>query len=64
MTYTFHGSPITTHPTEFYVPVSHYPRGFCVHVSDGRWEADPEAQRLTYWHSPNREEHTVVIERS
>mgnify|MGYP005848917229 CR=1 FL=1 len=64
MTYTFRGSPITTHPTEFYVPRSQYPRGFCVQASDGRWEADPEGQRLVYWHSPQREEHTIIIERN
>ncbi|MGC9357525.1 MAG: cellulase family glycosylhydrolase [Anaerolineae bacterium] len=37
-------------PTLFYVPNFHYPQGYSVEVSDGRYEVDPDAQTLRYEH--------------
>lgn len=47
--------PAQTHPTEIYIPRSHYPRGIEV-SGDGTWEHLPE-QQLLLWH---HREHPVA----
>jgi hypothetical protein len=46
---------------EFFVPAYLYPQGYRVSVSDGRWEADAQAQILRYFHSQDRERHTITV---
>ncbi len=36
-------------PTEIYIPNCHYPHGYSVWISDGRYEMHHSRQRLLYW---------------
>lgn len=62
MTYRFRHDPQIGQPTEFYVPNYQYPRGYRVVVSDGEFEMDFAAQKLTYRHTQSHPEHVVRIE--
>jgi hypothetical protein len=48
-------------PTEIFVPNLHYPKGYEVEVTDGKYEVDREEQVLRYFHSPDHEVHTIHI---
>ena len=59
--FEFRHDPAVTAPTEFFIPNYQYPGGYRVEVSDGRWEADPEAQLLRYYHTLERKKHWVRV---
>ena len=59
--FAFRHDPQLTAPTELFIPNLHYPRGYRVAVSDGRYEANREQQTLVYHHSAERAEHTLRI---
>jgi len=62
MIYRFRHDPLINQPTEFYVPVFQYPRGYRVSVSDGNYEILADEQKLIYRHSLTQPEHTVRIQ--
>jgi hypothetical protein len=55
-----HDAAITA-PTEFFIPNYQYPKGYCVDVSDGRYEMDPETQSLRYFHTLQQNKHRVRV---
>jgi hypothetical protein len=55
-----HESAITA-PTEVFVPNYHYPHGYSVKVSDGRYEIKFSQQLLLYWPGDRRNIHTITI---
>ena len=59
--FVFRHDPAVNPPTEFFIPHYQYPEGYRVEVSDGRWEADPEAQILRYYHTTSRMRHWIKI---
>jgi hypothetical protein len=59
--YEFHHDPRVKAPTEIFVPRFQYPEGYRVRVSDGRWISDPGGQLLRYWHTLERDSHTILI---
>jgi len=59
--YEFRHDPQVEAPTEIFVPRFQYPKGYRVRVSDGRWESDSANQLLRYWHTPERDSHTILI---
>jgi hypothetical protein len=59
--YAFRHDQAGEAPTEIYVPRFQYPDGYRVRVSDGRWESDSVRQLLRYWHTSNRDLHSVRI---
>lgn len=48
-------------PTEFFIPNYQYPRGYEVEISDGRFEKDEAAQVLRYFHTKERQTHSVRV---
>jgi hypothetical protein len=59
--FTFRHDASVEAPTVVYVPNLQYPDGYRVEVSDGSYETDPKAQRLTYHHSPERAIHRICV---
>ncbi len=59
--FAFRHDPRVNAPTEIFVPAFQYPAGFEATVSDGRLEADPEHQTLSYHHGGARAVHTIRI---
>jgi hypothetical protein len=59
--YEFHHDPQVNAPTAIFLPRFQYPKGYKVHVSDGRWESDSARQLLHYWHTLDRNSHTIRI---
>jgi len=59
--YEFSHDPLVEAPTEVFVPRFQYPKGYRVRVSDGRWESDSANQLLRYWHTMERDSHTILI---
>ncbi|HEU0001452.1 MAG TPA: cellulase family glycosylhydrolase [Ktedonobacteraceae bacterium] len=59
--FTFRHAPHITAPTEIYIPHFQYPHGYNVAVSDGSYEILREQQTLIYWHSMERDEHTIRV---
>lgn len=59
--YEFRHDPEIELPTEIFVPSFQYPDGYKVRISDGRWKSDPARQLLSYWHTFDRNLHTVRI---
>lgn len=59
--FTFRHDPDASAPTVFYVPALQFPQGYSVEISDGRAERDTENQRLYYWHTDDREQHTITL---
>lgn len=60
--FSFKQNPAILAPTEIFVPRYHYHDDYRVSVSDGKWEKDIEHQKLLYWHTNEREIHTINIE--
>ena len=60
-TFSFRHDPRVNAPTEIFIPAFQYPAGFEAAVSDGRLEADPKHQALSYHHSGARAVHTICI---
>jgi hypothetical protein len=60
-TFKFQHDNDITLPTEIYVPDYHYPRGYQVEISDGRWEKDTGTQTLKYWHTMGHKVHEIII---
>lgn len=60
-TLTFRHDPAVEAPTLIYIPALHYPRGFEVRLSDGRWEAERDPQIVAYRHSRERPVHTLAV---
>jgi hypothetical protein len=58
----FQHDPQVAAPTEMFVPNFQYPHGYVVRVSDGTFETKPSEQTLIYWHSHERETHTIHIQ--
>lgn len=59
--FTFRHDAAVTEPTVIFVPRLQYPHGISVEISDGRYEIPAADQRLLYWHSPDRPEHSIRI---
>ena len=59
--FEFCHDPAISAPTEFFIPTYQYPRGYCVEVSDGRYEMDLESQSLRYYHTLKQNEHRVKV---
>ncbi len=59
--FIFRHDPEVTAPTEIYVPNLHYPEGYVVEVSDGRYTVDQQAQRLFYEPGISGGEHRLQI---
>ena len=57
----FRNDPAITVPTEVFVPNYHYPHGYSVKVSDGRYEIKRSQQLLLYWPGDRRNIHTITI---
>jgi hypothetical protein len=57
----FRHDPAISAPTEIFVPNYHYPHGFSVKVSDGRYEIKRSQQLLLYWPGEGRNIHTITI---
>jgi len=61
--FTFRHDLQVSAPTELYVPLSHYPNGCRIAVSDGTWTLDRDRQIITYRHSEARAVHRITITR-
>jgi hypothetical protein len=59
--FEFRHDPAITMPTEFFIPNYQYPQGYCVHVSDGRYETYPKTQSLRYFHTLQQDRHRVQV---
>ncbi|WP_455283752.1 hypothetical protein, partial [[Eubacterium] cellulosolvens] len=59
--YRFRHEALVKSPTEIFVPRLQYPEGYKVKVSDGEWESDSDHQSLRYWHTLDRDSHTIRI---
>jgi hypothetical protein len=59
--FEFRHDAAVTAPTEFFIPNYQYPQGYCVNVSDGWYEMDPETQSLRYFHTPQQNKHWVQV---
>jgi hypothetical protein len=59
--FEFRHDPALTAPTEFFIPNYQYPQGYFVHVSDGRYEMDPDKQSLRYFHTLQQDRHRVQV---
>jgi hypothetical protein len=57
---TFKHDPAITAPTEIFVPNYHYPNGYSIRVSDGRYEIRRSSQSLLYWPG-ERSIHKITI---
>ena len=62
--YAFQHSKDITAPTVFYIPHFHYPDGYEVMVSDGRYDIDIQEQTLTYYHSEEVNVHKIIVAES
>ncbi len=60
--YTFTHDPTIQQPTELFIPQLHFAPDYTVAVTDGTYERQPAQQRLHYWHSPDRTEHTIWVQ--
>jgi hypothetical protein len=59
--FEFRHTPRLSAPTELFVPDYQYPDGYTVAMSDGRCETRPETQTLIYYHTTERDVHTLHI---
>jgi hypothetical protein len=59
--FKFRHDPTISMPTEIFVPNLHYPSGYLVQVSDGRYESDPTNHLLSYWSGAEHNIHTIEI---
>jgi len=59
--FEFQHDPAVAAPTEIFVPAYQYPKGCVVEVSDGRYEADPACQSVTYYHGTAGPVHRLRI---
>lgn len=59
--FRFRHDPDVSAPTEVFVPLLHYPAGCTVEVSDGSYQLDAAAQRLTYRHTATTDTHEIRI---
>jgi len=57
----FRHDPAITAPTEVFLPNYHYPHGYSVKVSEGRYEIKRSQQLLLYWPGEGRNIHTITI---
>jgi hypothetical protein len=57
----FKHDPAIPAPTEVYIPNYHYPHGYSVRVSDGRYEIQRSKQLLLYWPGSGRSIHRITI---
>jgi hypothetical protein len=57
----FKHDPTISAPTEIYIPDYHYPHGYSVRVSDGRYEIQRSNQLLLYWPGTERLIHKIKI---
>ncbi len=57
----FKHDPAISAPTEVYVPNYHYPHGYSIWVSDGRYEIQRSNQTLLYWPGVDRKIHKLTI---
>jgi hypothetical protein len=48
-------------PSEIFVPVHQYPRGYRVEVSDGSWETREGGRVVAWRHGESRRRHRIVI---
>ena len=62
-TFTFRHDPRVSAPTELFVPLSRYPCGCRVEVSDGSWALDRDRQIVVYRHTDSRAVHRIAITR-
>ncbi len=53
--------PLGETPTEIFVPDYHYSAGLGVEISDGECEYDQENQLLRYYHTAERDTHTIRL---
>ena len=58
----FRHDPAISAPTVIFVPTYHYPHGYSVGVSDGRYEIQYSAQTLLYWPNLDRKIHRIKIQ--
>jgi hypothetical protein len=59
--FEFRHDPGVGSPTEIFVPVVQYPRGYRVWLSDGDCEKMPDRQLLIYRHAGERPTHIIRI---
>lgn len=57
----FRHDPELSAPTEIFVSNYHYPHGYSVRVSDGRYEIKRSQQLLLYWPGAERSVHKLTI---
>lgn len=57
----FRHDPAISAPTEIFVPNYHYPHGYSLKVSDGRYEIQRSRQTLLYWPGMDRNIHKIMI---
>jgi hypothetical protein len=57
----FRHDPAISTPTEIFVPNYHYPHGYSIKVSDGRYEIQRSKQTLLYWPGTERSIHKITI---
>jgi len=57
----FRHDPAIAAPTEIFVPNYHYPHGYSIKVSDGRYEIQRSRQTLLYWPGANHQLHKITI---
>lgn len=57
----FKHDPTISAPTEVYIPNYHYPHGYSVRVSDGRYEIQRSNQLLLYWPGEEHSIHKINI---
>lgn len=57
----FKHDPAISAPTELYIPNYHYPHGYSVKVSDGRYEIQRSSQTLLYWPEQTHKIHHITI---
>ncbi len=61
-TYVFEHDPnVHDMPTEIFLPHLHFDKGYIVEVSDGFYEVDETNQILKFYHSLDRNVHTIKI---
>jgi len=60
--FEFRHDPAVVAPTEIFVPDYHYPHGYAVQVSDGRYEVAREAQTLIYHHGDGQTVHRINVQ--
>jgi len=57
----FRHDPAISAPTEIFVPNFHYPHGYSIKISDGRYEIQRSRQTLLYWPGAERSLHKITI---